>query len=98
MGVWWSGRFLTGIPVGRAEGEGDDEDGRNEPLVATATSNGPAAERDATVTPSALPTTAWINAPDPTVLELGMRQQLRPAGVSQCVPRSALSARAVQGG
>ncbi len=74
MGVWWSGRFLSGIPVGRAEGEGDDEDGRNEPLVATATSNGPAAERHEIVTAAARPTTACINAPGPTVLELEARQ------------------------
>lgn len=74
MGVWCRGSFLTGIPVGRAEGEGDDEDGRNEPLVATATSNGRVAERGATVTPAALPTIAWINAPGPTVLELEARQ------------------------
>ena len=56
MGVWCTGRFLTGIPVGRAEGEGDDEDGRNEILVATP--NGPAAERQAPVTPAARPTPA----------------------------------------
>jgi hypothetical protein len=98
MGVSCSGRFLTGIPVGRAEGEGGDEDDRNESLRGDRDLEraGGRARRDGDPIGAAA-TTAWINAPDPTVLELEARQSLRQAVVSECVTRSAPSFMAVQG-